>query len=59
DPEAWARVLRPVLEDGGLRAEMALAARRDIEKRPDWGVVFEEDLLALWRALGRRALAQR
>jgi len=46
--------LRPVLEDGGLRAEMALAARRDVEKRPDWGLVFEEDLLAVWRALGRR-----
>ena len=55
-PEAWARVLRPVLEDGGLRAEMALAARRDVEKRPDWGIVFEEDLLIVWRALGRRAV---
>lgn len=56
DPEIWARLMRPVLEDGGLRAEMALAARRDAERRPDWSRVFEDDLLSVWRGLvtGRR-----
>lgn len=53
EPESWARLMRPVLEDGGLRAEMALAARRDAERRPDWNAVFEEDLLHVWRALAR------
>lgn len=52
--EAWAVALMPYLENGELRSQMSLNARRTIEQQfPSWDDVLQEDLLKVWQKVSR------
>jgi len=51
----WLAVLRPLVADAGLRAQMSVAAATDSRAEwPDWLTVLREDLLPVWRAEAAR-----